>query len=151
MQIFNDIYINCKYQALMNMMILFNKDKNVILYGIMPKYEFEKNYKVYQVKNYMYKPISEILMENGILEEKVQFTEDIIGKINKCKDNKKKCLIIRIDLYYASYNLKFYRKQHYKRFILIHNVNEETATIMDKDQYNNYQEYIQIPLCEIEK
>ena len=147
-QLFNEIYINCKYQALMNMMILYNRNKDVILYGFIPKYEYSKDYHVYQVKNYTYRPISEILKDNGIIESSLIYSDNIIHILHECQKGNK-CLIIRIDLYYTPYNLKFYKKQHYKRFILINNINEEDATIYDKDQYNNYKEYTQIPLIEI--
>ena len=32
-QIFNDVYINCKYHAIINMLNAFNADINVILYN----------------------------------------------------------------------------------------------------------------------
>ena len=67
-----------KYYLYVDLISYYNKKQNE--YKIdHEKYEYSKDYHVYQVKNFTYRPISEILKDNGIIESSLIYSDNIIS------------------------------------------------------------------------
>ena len=101
-QIFNDTYINCKYHAILNMLNVFNVDVSVILYNYITIYKSSPQYNTYKPEYITTRNLQDILFENGILEEKIDYTLNLFEKIKECNNNC--CAIIRVDMYEIPYH-----------------------------------------------
>lgn len=151
-QIFNDIYINCKYHAILNMLNIFNVDINVILYDYITLYKYNSQYDTYKPEYITTNNIQDIFFENGILERKIDYTLDLFEKIKECnRDNC--CAIIRVDMYEVPYLKEYFKKKHYRRYILIYDIDLESGMvkILDRERNNLNSNLISIDFKELSK
>lgn len=151
-QIFNDIYINCKYHAILNMLNIFNVDVNVILYNYIMLYKYNPQYNTYKSECITTRNIQDILFENGILEEKIDYTLNLFEKIKECNRNDC-CAIIRVDKYEIPYHKKYFKKKHYRRYVLIYDIDLEKGIvkILDREKNNVNSNLISVGFREINK
>ena len=138
-QIFNDIYINCKYHAILNMLNAFNVDVNVILYNYITIYKSSPQYNTYKPKYITTRNLQDILFENGILEEKIDYTLNLFEKIKECNRNDC-CAIIRVDMYEIPYHKEYFKKKHYRRYVLLYDIDIEKGIVKILDREMNRSE-----------
>ena len=151
-QIFNDIYINCKYHAIMNMLNVFNVDINVILYNYIMIYKYNFQYNTYKPEYITTRNIKNILFENGILEEEISYTLNLFEKIKECNKNDC-CAIIRVDMYEMPYHKEYFKKKHYRRYVLLYDIDLEKGIvkILDREKNNVNSSLISVDYKEFNK
>lgn len=151
-QIFNDIYINCKYHAILNMLNVFNVDVSVILYNYITIYKSSPQYNTYKPEYITTRNIHDILFENGILEEKIDYTLNLFEKIKDCNKNNC-CAIIRVDMYEIPYHKGYFKKKHYRRYVLLYDIDIEKGIvkILDREKNNVNSNLISIHFRELSK
>lgn len=151
-QIFNDVYINCKYHAIINMLNAFNADINVILYNYITIYKYNSQYNTYKPEYITTRNIQDILFENGILEDKIDYTLNLFEKIKECNRDDC-CAIIRVDMYEIPYHKGYFKKKHYRRYVLLYDIDIEKGIvkILDREKNNVNSNLISIHFKELSK
>ena len=151
-QIFNDVYINCKYHAILNMLNVFNADINVILYNYITIYKYNSQYNTYKPEYITTRSIQDILFENGILEDKIDYTLNLFEKIKQCHRDDC-CAIIRVDMYEIPYHKGYFKKKHYRRYVLLYDIDIEKGIvkILDREKNNVNSNLISIHFKELSK
>ena len=80
---------------------------SVILYNYITIYKSSPQYNTYKPEYITTRNLQDILFENGILEEKIDYTLNLFEKIKECNNNNC-CAIIRVDMYEIPYHKGYF-------------------------------------------
>lgn len=149
--IFDSVFINCRFNSLINMLNAFYVDNGILLYNYIPVYLFKEKYNTYKPENVTTKPIKEILKENNIDEKSIGYSLNLVNEIKNCA-NENCCCIIRVDCFEVPYMEKFFHKKHYRRYILLYDIDLKKGIVRISDaQKVENTKLMDVPIREVEK
>ncbi len=142
-------FINCKYEAIYNVLKNFNKNTDFL--NLLYYFELQEEKDILKVN-----PKSKINFKDFLKLFKIQETS--ITKTQNLKkylqDNLKNgnCVVIKSDLYYQKFSNKYFKKIHKKHNVFIKNIIEENVTIIE-NEFADSDIYIEmvIDISEIEQ
>ena len=133
-------YINCKTQALWYGLNKFNKSYDILLNNTIPVLFFERD--LLRIKAVGYEKFEELFEKNGIKYEKYEKVHDIVNFISQ-NLIEGKAMILKVDLYYEPFSLKYYQKIHRTHNLYIENYDNinHTVSVMEQE-YSGSESYL---------
>ena len=119
-------YINCKTQALWYGLNKFNKSYDILLNNTIPVLFVERD--LLRIKAVGYEKFEELFEKNGIEYEKYEKVHDIVNFISQ-NLVEGKAMILKVDLYYEPFSLKYYQKIHRTHNLYIENYDNINHTV----------------------
>lgn len=137
MLIESEVFIDCKYAALLPIILYFKMDIGEFLFDVFYYYDYkpEQGVDSFSVNITRIKTRKEKLADIGILQQDYFGDFDVVDMITQAIDNETP-IIIRVDLFYDRDALFYYQKIHWAHYLLIYGYDYAQKQFLVYDSVN---------------
>lgn len=137
MLIESEVFIDCKYAALLPIISYFKKDIGEFLFDVFYYYDYkpEQGLDSFSVNINKIKTRKEKLADIGILQQDYFGDFNVVDMITQAIDNETP-IIIRVDLFYDRDALFYYQKIHWAHYLLIYGYDYAQKQFLVYDSVN---------------
>ena len=140
MNVFSEFPTNCRHGAIFNMLLQYGRDIGIFLGNYIPLLHIRENI---VGCHYAYRlPLAELLISTGIRETRMEFTENLEGRLNTWPRGK--TAIIKTDLFAQRISRMHFNRQHFRHNLFIYGCDGQRVAAIEHEYGGSDRYFAQI-------